>query len=304
MADDLSEIIESPGPELLATGFAITEGPLWHPAGYVTFVDLRCNQLLRWDPSGEVNVVRRGTGEGNGCTLDPQGRLVMCEGSDHRRITRMEADGSIVTLAQQWQGKRLNKPNDIVYRWTDGSIYFTDPELPLPPDQRELGFSGVFYITPDGQLKLGTDECTLPNGLAFSPDESVLYVAISRLDDRCLVERDCRQVCIHRCIRAFDVATNGALTNSRIFADMSSAEPGMPDGVKVDTQGRVFCAGSGGIWVFDSEGNRLEMIRLPEIPRNMAFGETDHRTLFITGGVSLYSLRVKTPGIGAYYSST
>lgn len=298
MAEDLSTILESTEPMRLATGFVSTEGPLWHREGYLTFVDTRRSQLLRWDPSGEVNVVREETGEGNGCTFDRRGRLVMCEGGDHRRITRMEANGAIVTIANRWQGKRLNKPNDIVCRWSDGSLYFTDPELRLPAEQREVGFSGVYYITDDGQLHLATDECEYPNGLAFSPDESVLYVAISRLDERCFREEERKQVCRHRRIRAFDVAADGSLDNNRVFIDMSSADPGVPDGMKVDTQGRIFCTGSGGIWVIDRFGTRLGVIRVPEVPRNLAFGGSDYRTMFITAGVSLYSMRVKTPGIG------
>ena len=300
MPDDLSGVLESAEPTRLATGFASTEGPLWHPQGYLTFVDNRSNRLLRWDTSGEVTVVREDTGEGNGCTFDRQGRLLMCEGADHRQITRMGADGAITAIAERWQGKRLNKPNDIVCRSTDGSVYFTDPGLRLPAEEREMGFSGVFCISADGQLNLGTDECEYPNGLAFSPDESVLYVAISRLDERCFREEQQKQICRHRRIRAFDVGSDGVLINNRVFWDMSSAEPGVHDGMKVDTRGRIFCTGSGGIWVIDPRANaRLGVIRVPEVPRNLAFGGPDYRTLFITAGVSLYSLRVKTPGIGA-----
>ena len=299
MADDLSNILDSAEPTLLATGFEATEGPLWHPGRYLTFVDYPRSQLLRWDPDRNVTVARENTGEGNGCTLDRQGRLIMCEGADHRRITQMEADGSITIIAERWQGKRFNKPNDVVCR-SDGSIYFTDPELRVPPELRELGFAGVFRIFPDGQLHMATNECEYPNGLAFSTDESILYVAISRLDQRCFQEQERNEVCTHRRIRAFDVAPDGSLSNNRILVDMSSAEPGVPDGMKVDTEGTIFCTGSGGIWVIDPAGNRLGIIRVPEVPRNVAFGGSDFRTLYITAGDSLYSLSVKTPGIGAY----
>ena len=299
MAEDLSGILKSEQCVLLATGLDATEGPVWHPEGYLTFVDLRRSQLLRWDPGGGVTVVREDTGEGNGCTLDRQGRLIMCEGADHRRITRMESSDRVTTIAERWQGKRLNRPNDVVCR-SDGSIFFTDPQGRVPPDQREIGFPGVFCIAPDGQLRLGTDECEYPNGLTLSPDESTLYVAISRLDDRCLQEEERNEICHHRLMRAFDVAADGRMSNNRVFADMSSAEPGVPDGMKVDIEGRVFCTGSGGIWVVDPAGNRLGVIRVPEVPRNLAFGGSDFRTLYITGGNSLYSLEVTTPGIGAY----
>ena len=299
MADDLSGILESAEPTLLATGLGLTEGPVWHPGGYLTFVDLPNSRLLRSDTNNDVTVVRENTGEGNGCTLDRQGLLIMCEGADHRRITRMEADGSISTLAERWQGKRLNKPNDVVCR-SDGSIFFTDPELNVPREDREIGFAGVYRIAPDGQLYLATDECEYPNGLVLSPDESVLYVSISRLDERCFEERERGEVCAHRLIRAFDVAPDGSLSNHRIFADMSSAEYEVPDGMKVDSKGQVFCTGSGGIWVIHPNGDRLGIIRVPEVPRNLAFGGLDFRSLYITAGESLYGLTVKSPGLGAY----
>jgi len=135
MAENLFDIFESTEPTLLTTGWGRTEGPLWHAEGYVTFVDLEGCRLLRWDPNGSVTVVRENTGEGNGCTLDRQRRLIMCEGADHRRITRMEADGTVTAIAERWQGKRFNKPNDVVCR-SDGSIYFTDPELLLSAELR------------------------------------------------------------------------------------------------------------------------------------------------------------------------
>ena len=305
MAGDLSSVLESGEQTLLASALGRTEGPLWHPEGYLTFVDLGGSRLLRWDPAkagdagGTVSVVRKGTGEGNGCTFDRQGRLLMCEGADHRRLTRMEAGGAVTTVAETYQGKRFNKPNDVVCR-SDGSIFFTDPESRLPAEQREIGFSGVFRVDPSGQLHLATDECEYPNGLAFSPDESILYVAISRLDERCFEEAEKGLVCNHRKIRAFDVATDGTLSNNRVFCDMSSAEEGVPDGMKVDTEGRVFCVGSGGIWVVEPDGTVLGVIKGPEVPRNVAFGGPDFRTIYATPGESLYSFRVKTPGIAPY----
>lgn len=299
MSENLSNILDSTEPTVLTTGWGRTEGPLWHAGGYVTFVDLEGSRLLRWDPNGQVTVVREQTGEGNGCTLDRQGRLIMCEGADHRRLTRMEADGTVTPLAERWQGKRFNKPNDVVCR-SDGSLFFTDPELRLPPEQREIGFSGVFRLDPQGHVHLATAECEYPNGLAFSPDESVLYVAISRLDARCFAEEAQREVCTHRRIRAFDVAPDGSLHNNRVFCDMSSAAPGVPDGLKVDTMGRVFCVGSGGIWVMAPSGEVIGIIEMPEVVRNLAFGGPDFRTLYLTPGGSLSTLTVKTPGIGAW----
>ena len=299
MVGDLSSVLESGDHTLSASGLGRTEGPLWHPEGFLTLVDLDGSRLLRWDTDGTVSVMREGTGEGNGCTFDRQGRLLMCEGADHRRLTRMDASGAVTAVAETYSGKRFNKPNDVVCR-SDGSIYFTDPELRLPPEQREMGFAGVFRLDPSGQLHLATDECVYPNGLAFSPDESTLYIAISRLDEHCFEEAEKGLFCNHREIRAFDVAGDGTLSNNRTFCNMASDEEGVPDGMKVDTAGRVFCVGSGGIWVVESDGTVLGVIKGPEVPRNLAFGGPDFRTIYTTPGDSLYSFRVKIPGIAPY----
>jgi sugar lactone lactonase YvrE len=268
--------------ERVATGFGFTEGPLWHPDGVLYFVDIRRSQLLRWQPGKGVEVVRENTGEGNGLTFDRQGRLIMCEG-ENRRVSQTAADGTVVPLAERWQGKRLNRPNDVVCR-ADGSIYFTDPGMRVPPEERELESSPVFRVAPDGTLSIATIDCEYPNGLAFSPDERTLYVANTRT-----------RMFIH----AFDVQPDGSLANHRSFASMSSPEEGVPDGMKVDVEGRIFCTGPGGTWVFDPSGNHLGTIRSPEIPANCAFGGPDYRTLFLTARTSLYSVRVKVPGIKA-----
>ena len=293
---DLSGILESPEHTHLGDVGGNTEGPLWHPDGYLTFVSLTESRLYRWDEQNGISVVREGTGEGNGCAFDREGRLIMCEGADHRRITRMDADGTVTPIAERWDGMRFHKPNDLVTR-SDGSIYFTDPSLRLDPELREYDFAGVFRLDPNGEVHLATDGCEYPNGLAFSPDESVMYVAISRasLDD--LVREERGEFCPNRKIRAFDVAADGSLSNNRVFADMSSDEPGVPDGMKVDTAGRVFCTGSGGIWVFEPDGTHIGVIRGPEVPRNIGFGGPDYRTVYTTPGTSIYSFRVTTPGI-------
>ena len=284
-------------PERIATGFGFTEGPVWHPKGYLYFVDFRRSQLLRWVPGRQVEVVRENTNQASGLTLDIRGRLIICEQST-RRVTRSEPDGNITVLADRWEGKRLNRPNDVVCR-SDGSIYFTDPGGRVALGERELGSSPVFRAAPDGRLHLATDECEFPNGLAFSPDESVLYVSISYLDEGCLQEIERHEVCTHRRIRAFDVAPDGTLNNNRVFADMPSAEDGIPDGMKVDTEGRVFCTGNGGTSIFDENGEKLGTIRTPEVPANCAFGGSDNRTLFFTARTSLYSIRTKAPGVRA-----
>ena len=296
---DLSEIMETMEPTVLASGYGRTEGPLWHPGGYATFVDLENSRLLRWDTNGEVSVVREGTGEGNGCTFDRNGNLIMCEGADHRRVTRMDAAGNVTVVAERWDGKRFHKPNDVICR-SDGTLYFTDPGLRLPAELREMDFAGTFRVDPQGNVHLATDQCVYPNGLALSPDESVLYVAISRAEEADLGREERGEFCPNRRIEAFDVAADGTLSNQRVFCDMASADPGVPDGMKVDTEGRVFCVGSGGFWVIEPSGEVAGVVRTSEVTRNLAFGGEDNRTLFMTPGDSLWSMRVKTPGIGAF----
>ena len=280
MSDDLSSIFDGE-PERVATGFVFTEGPVWHPDGFLYFVDIRRNHLLRWTPGGQAEVVRENTHQGNGLTLDLQGRLIMCQ-MEIRTINRTEHDGRITVVADKWEGKRLNRVNDVVGR-TDGSIYFTDPgRLQLPPGEMEIDFNGVYRVAPDGAVSLVSADCEYPNGLAFSPDEKVLYVANSRQD---------------KCIRAFDVQPDGSVTNSRVFGDLSSEHEEVPDGMKVDMEGRVFCTGPGGTWIFDKDGKHLGTLVTPEVPANCAFGMDDRRTLFLTARTSVYSVRVQVPGV-------
>ena len=293
MDQGLADVLES-GPELLAAGFGFTEGPLWHPDGRWEFVDIRKSTIHSLKPGGQTETVRENSGGSNGMTFDLHGNVIVCEG-DNRRITRREANGTYTTIADQVGGKRINRPNDVVGR-SDGSIYFTDPGGRLAAEERELDYSGVHRIAPDGSVTNATSDTEYPNGLAFSPDESILYVAITRLDDGCLQEKERGDVCRHQFIRAFDVADDGSLSNNRIFANMFSGEDGVPDGMKVDIEGRVYCTGSEGCWVFDSSGNHLGTIRLPEIPANCAWGGPDNRTMFFTARTSVFTMRMKTPG--------
>ena len=280
MSEALADIVESAQAERVATAFGFTEGPLWHPDGFYYFVDIDHSRLHRVTPGQPPEVVREDTGEGNGTTFDLEGRLVMCEGGN-RRVTRMDADGRIEVLADRYEGKRLNRPNDVVCK-SDGSIYFTDPGLRVPLNERELPYAGVYRIAPDGAIALLAD-CEYPNGLAFSPDERILYVANTRWAQY---------------IHALELGTDGTLRRRRIFADMSSDETdGVPDGMKVDVEGRVYCTGPGGTWIFAPDGTHLGIIRTPEIPANVAFGGPDLRTLFVTARTSVYTLRVKVPGL-------
>jgi gluconolactonase len=279
MADALSAILEPTQAERLATGFGFTEGPLWHPDGFYYFVDIRTSMLHRVTPGKPPELVRADTGEGNGTTFDLRGRLIICEGGN-RRVTRWSSDGRSEVLVDRYEGKRLNRPNDVVCK-SDGSLWFTDPALRVPLAQREVDHAGVYRIAADGTTTLVAD-CEYPNGLAFSPDERTLYVANTRWSQY---------------IHAFELDAAGGVIRRRIFADMSSDETdGVPDGMKVDVEGRVYCTGPGGTWVFAPDGERLGIIRTPEVPANVAFGGPDLRTLFLTARTSVYTLRVKVPG--------
>ena len=295
MADLLPGIVES-GEEAqqLATGFGFTEGPLWHTDGYWLFVDIRASLVHRMTPNGQTSVYRDNSGGSNGLTFDLAGNLILCEG-DNRQLARRSGEGSYTAIATHIGGQRINRPNDVVSR-SDGSLYFTDPNGRLTAEERELDFSGVHRVSLTGSHTIATRDTEYPNGIAFSPDESVLYVAITRLDDSCIGEKERGEVCEHQFIRAFDVTEDGSLSNNRIFAAMHSAEDGVPDGMKVDAEGRVYCTGPGGCWVFDPAGQLLGIIRLPEVPANCAWGGEGNRTMLFTARTSVYSLRMTTPG--------
>lgn len=286
MATQLSDIVESTSAERLATGFVFTEGPLWHPDGYWLFTDVRREPgaIYRLAAGNEPEIHREPSNGSNGLTFDLEGRLIMCEG-DGRRMSRREHDGTISAIAEQWDGKRLNRPNDVVCH-SDGSIYFTNPGGRVPENEREIDFSGVHRIAPDGTVTAVVTDTEYPNGLAFSPDESILYVTNTREA---------------MYIAAYDVQPDGSVANGRIFADMSSDEPdGVPDGMKVDSAGNVYSTGPGGCWVFDPSGNHLGIIRLPEIPANCAWGGEDNRTMFFAARTSVYAMRMKIPGISPW----
>ena len=284
----LPDVLETVEAERLATGFVFTEGPLWHPDGFYYFVDIRTNRLYRITPGQKAEVVRETAG-GNGTTFDLQGRLILCEGGG-RRLSRMGRDGKVETVVDRHQGGRFNRPNDAVCR-SDGSLYFTDPDKRVPYAEREIpGPAGidnlwdgacVYRVAPDGALSV-LAHCEYPNGLAFSPDERTLYVANTRSS---------------KYIHAIEVDAAGTMARRRIFADMNAGtERGIPDGLKVDSLGRVYCTGPGGIWVFSPEGDRLGTIRFPEQAVNFAFGGADLRTLFCCAHTSVYTLRLKAPG--------
>ena len=281
----LKALIETGDPERLATGFQFTEGPVWHSDGYLLFSDIPANRIHRWTPAGQVDVWREPSGNSNGLTLDRENSLVACE-HGNRRVSRTEADGAVVALADKYQGKRLNSPNDLVVK-SDGTVYFTDPPYGITPgesssysEEQEQPCNGLYRILPDGAVELLVDDFDRPNGLAFTPDESILYVDDSP----------------RRHVRAFDVRADGGLTNSRIIADMDHPQPGSPDGMKVDIEGNLYVAGATGIWVFEPGGACLGVIVTPERPANCAWGDEDRKSLYITARTSLYRVRTKLPG--------
>ena len=267
--------------EKIAGGFQFTEGPLWDRRGFLLFSDIPANTLYQWTPGyGEPVVFRRPTNHTNGNTFDLAGLLISCEHDG--RVSRTESDGTVITLADTSEGKRLNSPNDVVVK-SDGGIYFTDPPYGLPKEKEELGFYGVYRLK-DGVLTLLTRAQTRPNGLAFSPDETRLYVANSDPNENVVF--------------VYDVQPDGAITNQRLFADLRSpGKPGLADGMKVDIHGNLFTTGPEGVWVFTPDGTLLGKILLPEVPANLTFGDADFQTLYITAQTSVYRIRVQSAGI-------
>jgi gluconolactonase len=289
-APELDKIISSSETiHELADGFGgahgPAEGPLWwHEGRHLLFSDIHNDKRMKYVPGSGLSLHQEATNRANGLTRDMQGRLVACE-HDSRRVTRQEADGSITVIANSFQGRPLNRPNDVVVK-SDGCIYFTDPwTSPTAPQQWDLQYSGVYRVTPDlGTMSLLTDDFVLPNGLAFSPDESVLYINDSRRGH----------------IRAFELMPSGMLAKQtdRVFADLRGDEPGVPDGMKVDVDGNVYCGGSGGLWILDLNGKKLGRIAHgASATTNLAFGGDDWKTLYFTSRNHLGAVNVKIAGL-------
>jgi len=275
----LSDILETTAFEKAAGGFVFTEGPLWHPDGFFYFVDVRASMMYKIKLGQPHEVVRKTEG-GNGLTFDLQGRLINCEG-DGRRVTRTALDGTVTTLIDRYEGKRLNRPNDVICL-NNGTLMFTDPSLRVPVAEREVQNAMVYAIAPDGAVR-EVAAFEYPNGLAVSPDERTLYVANTRWTQY---------------IHAVELDGSGNMVRRRVFADMSHDKTnGVPDGMKVDQAGRVFCTGTTGVWVYEPDGKLIGIIETPEVCANISFGGSDLRTLLFTASTSVYTLRVKTPGM-------
>jgi gluconolactonase len=272
--------------EKLVTGCIFTEGPLWHAREkYLLFSDMPGDHLRRWSEKDGVTTFRKPCNKSNGLAWDRQGRLLACEHASSS-VTRTEADGKIIVLASRYDGKELNSPNDLAVK-SDGAIYFSDPTygrmehygLPREP---ELSFRGVYRLSPDGKaLTLLADDFGQPNGVCFSLDEKTLFVSDT---DR-------------QHIRAFDVKSDGTVTNNRIWAQTVGDAPGAPDGLKIDSAGNLYSCGPGGIHVFAPDATCLGVINVPEYTANFCWGGDDRKSLFITASTSVYRVRVAVPGI-------
>jgi gluconolactonase len=282
----------------LAEGFKFTEGPIWVRDGaYLLFSDPNSNIIYKYTKDGQLSVFRQPSGYdgadiaeygqpgSNGLTLDKQGRLTINEHGNHR-VTRLEKNGQLVVLADRYEGKRLNSPNDLVYK-SDGALYFTDPPFGLPKffddPRKELPFSGVFRIA-DGKLQLVSKDLKGPNGLAFSLDEKYFY--LSDWDEQ------------KKVVMRYEVKADGTLATGEVFFDMTSA-PGDDalDGVKVDQQGNLYVSGPGGLWVLSSAGKHLGTISAPKHVHNMAWGDEDGKTLYLCGRSALYRMRLNVAGV-------
>jgi len=285
-APGLTRLVDlNQGIEELARGFGGERGPAegpvwWQEDGCLVFSDIGNNRRMKWSPGAGTTMVQEPTNEANGLTRDQQGRLIACEHLA-RRVTRQDPDGSITVVANNYHGRRLNRPNDVVVK-SDGSIYFTDPGLGRI--ESELDFCGVYCVSPDlGSIHVLVRDFVVPNGLAFSPDERILYVNDSRRGH----------------IRAFEVEPTGllALATDRIFATLQGDRVGVPDGMKVDVEGNVYCTGPGGIWIFDPHGTHLGTIATGAQTTNVAWGDADWSTLYFTTWSTVGRIRTKLPGI-------
>ncbi len=286
VSPDLERIVSVGQPiNELATGFGNdngpAEGPLWwHEGRYLLFSDIGNNRRMKWSPGEGAVLFQEPTNFANGLTRDLQGRLVACDRTP--RVVRTELDGAMTVIANNYRGTRLNRPNDVVVK-SDGSIYFTDPGAPAPG--MDMDYAGVYRVSADlGTITLLVKDFIVPNGLAFSPDESILYINDSRRGH----------------IRAFEMQPTGALAlaTDRVFCDLRGERPGVPDGMKIDVEGNVYCGGSGGLWILDSAGNHLgTVVHGAPATTNMAWGGADWKTMFFTTRNTLGSIEFKIAGV-------
>jgi gluconolactonase len=315
--DPAMDAIVGPNPKIfkLAEGFKFTEGPVWvHDGKYLLFSDPNSNIIYKYTPNGTnagklevfrtpsgysgADIAEYGQPGSNGLALDAQGRLTINEHGNHR-VSRIEKDGKETALADRYKGKRLNSPNDLVYR-SDGALFFTDPPFGFPKfykdPRKALPFSGVYSIYK-GKLQLLSTELSGPNGIAFSPDEKYLYVG-NWYDANLYTngKADEKKIVVMR----FEVNADATVSNGKVFFDMTGAKgEDAIDGIKVDQQGNLYVSGPGGLWVISSEGKHLGTIIAPKHPHNMAWGDDDNKTLYLCARSGLYKMRLNIPGAPA-----
>jgi sugar lactone lactonase YvrE len=274
--------------ECIADGFGFLEGPVWdRRTASLIFSDIPAQVIYRYTPGQGMSVLRSESRFANGNTIAPDGRLLTCEHTG-RQVVRQEADGSVTPLATHYEGRRLNSPNDIVCRG-DGTIFFTDPPYGLSaphglPAEQELPFCGLYRLDRTGALTLLADDFERPNGLAFSPDERLLYVADTARSH----------------VRSFSVSDDGRLTRDRVLVELHGSGRGRPDGLKLDRLGRLYCTGPGGVWVIGRDTEIIARIQVPEQTANLAWGDADWQTLYLTASDKLYRLRLATTGIPSF----
>ncbi|WP_114752749.1 SMP-30/gluconolactonase/LRE family protein [Pleomorphovibrio marinus] len=276
------EILErSAEVKKLADGFQFTEGPVWNQEeGYLLFSDIPANTIYKWSPDGGKESFRSPSNNANGLTYDREGNLIMAEHSG-RKISKLSPDGEYSTVVDKYKGKPFNSPNDVIVD-SKGAVYFTDPPYGLDSEATDtLGFNGVYRFHKN-KLTLIADDLYRPNGLVLSPDESILYVANSDRPKKYM---------------KYPVSKGGKVGKGKLFFNVSATSgEGNPDGIKVDTEGNIYATGPGGILVFSPQGRHLGTIVFPETPANLAFGDEDMRTLYVTARTGLYSVRVKISG--------
>lgn len=269
---------EDTEPEAITEGYEFTEGPLWHDSGYLLFSDIPANTVYKWTPGEGAEEYLKPSGNSNGLTFDQDGALLLAQ--HEGLVSRLTEDKELTVVVDNFDGKRLNSPNDLTVK-SDDTIYFTDPPFGVSDEDKELDIHGVYRYSDENGLELLIDDFDLPNGIVFSPNEHRLYVNDTQ----------------HNHIRVFDVDRDGNLMNGRVFAEMEADAEGAADGMKVDTDGNLYSTGPGGLWVFSPEGEVLQQVEMPERITNLAWGGEEGSTLFLTAPSAVYRLETNKKGM-------